>query len=201
MSTGKPTGSPTAAASTQRGRRGAGYCVAVVGADGSGKSTVMQRLRASGSASMVCVKSGLSAGSYARMPKPVRWLARAQRVAHLVARTRLALYRGKTVVWDRHPVEDSLTREEGRRVLTRGQGWARHLLPAPDLLIVLDASARTLYARRQEQDPLTLERLRQIYLRMAAAAPNAVIIDAAQPVERVCEDVLHALHNEGPRTR
>jgi thymidylate kinase len=66
---------------------------------------------------------------------------------------------------------------------------------------VLDASARTLYARRQEQDPVTLERLRQIYLRMAAAAPNAVIIDAAQPVERVCADVLHALNNEAQGTR
>jgi thymidylate kinase len=197
MSSDGPTGNDMSAAAIQRVRnRKSGHCVALVGADGSGKSTVMRRLRASGM-DLVCVKTGLGSKSFNRLPKLGRLVRRAESAGRLVVTTRLSMWRGKILLWDRHPVEDFWTVAESRSVLRRGQGWARVLLPAPDLLIVLDAPARVLHARRQEQDRATLERLRHCYLRMAAAAPNALIIDASRPMECVYQEVLQALDCEG----
>lgn len=64
------------------------------------------------------------------------------------------------------------------------------IVPEPDLLFVLDAPAEILQSRKREVSPIESARQRQRYRKLAAAHPPAIVIDAARPLDQVVADVL-----------
>ncbi|MFN3410168.1 MAG: hypothetical protein ACK45B_14325 [Limisphaerales bacterium] len=69
--------------------------------------------------------------------------------------------------------------------------WLFRRLPAPDLVFVLDAPAEVLHARKPE---LTLEetrRQREAYLKIVLGLPQGRVVDATQPLDAVVRAVVH----------
>jgi thymidylate kinase len=58
-------------------------------------------------------------------------------------------------------------------------------VPAPNLVLLLDASGRTMFARKGEYAPETLESWRAEYRKLAADVPHLELLDAEQPPESV----------------
>lgn len=164
---------------------GPGRVVAVVGPDGTGKSTLV-----AGLVTAVGVPAtGLYGGTYrSGTASSAPGLATARVLGRLLAtRAALAWHRrmGRLVVLDRHP-------EQARPLATDTVGWRTRLrrtalaatLPPPDLLLVLDAPAAVLHARRPEHDVDRLDRDRARTLALRMAAPTHVL-DATAPPEAV----------------
>jgi thymidylate kinase len=61
----------------------------------------------------------------------------------------------------------------------------RWLVPTPDLVLFLDASGQTMYARKGAYTAQTLEEWRTIYQRMEGAVRGLVVVNAEQPPEDV----------------
>jgi thymidylate kinase len=147
--------------------------VAILGIDGSGKSTVVETLRKTGGT--VRVHSGyLGYNSYRTLP--ARWLASAKksrwdrgattgivsrllnsldvlwRPFELAARMLIAEHRAEIVLYDRFPFgqdDGRPTSLYGRCMLAYTRA-ARALLPSPDLLVMLDGDDHTIWSRKRE---------------------------------------------------
>jgi thymidylate kinase len=65
----------------------------------------------------------------------------------------------------------------------------RRLYPRPDLVVLLDAPAEVLHARKGEGSIEALEARRQEYLGQAGLFRRFVVVDASQPTETVAADV------------
>ena len=61
--------------------------------------------------------------------------------------------------------------------------------PKPDVVIVLDAPAEVIHARKEETTLEETTRQRAAYLALAAQTPNAHVVDSSQSPERTIEDV------------
>lgn len=109
-------------------------------------------------------------------------------------RTWPQLVRSTLVVYDRY-YEDLLV--DGRRYRYGGPEWVlrwlRPLIPKPDLVFLLDASAEVLHQRKQEVPLPEVRRQRQAYLELVSSMPNGHVIDASQPLDRVVVDVEDAI--------
>lgn len=135
----------------------------------------------------------------------VRGLAgSANRVAEAMWRravVRAAQRRGEVVVYDRYPpfetamaVSDPWRSDEHRRDRLEGRVLAR-LVPAPDLVIHLDAPAPVVRARKPEVSLRRLERWRGVITDVGRAHADAgasrfVRVDADRPIEAVVADVV-----------
>jgi thymidylate kinase len=209
--------------------------IALVGADGAGKTTVARRLVASGEP-IPCryLYMGQSIDS-SNLPLPTSRLARSlkdrakqsqqpspseptrssgrrshppwalRRLAGLVNRLGEASWRqllaasyrlrGFAVVCDRHYLFEAATyrspsEQPGSTRLARAEYWMmQHLFPKPDLVICLDVSADVLYERKGEASPRRLKKRREAILEQGSRLPNFVVVDAAQPLDQVLEDV------------
>jgi thymidylate kinase len=62
-------------------------------------------------------------------------------------------------------------------------------MPAPDLVILLDAPGETLFARKGEHSADFLEQQRQSYLKLQNKIPHLLVIDATRDFERVCRQI------------
>jgi hypothetical protein len=99
--------------------------------------------------------------------------------ARTLMRAYLAAWQGRIVLCDRHPIEvlaidprhTRLARSLERRIV-------RSLLPWPDRIIVLDAPAATMFARKGEHTVERLERWR-VGFRSALGGPNTEVVDTA----------------------
>ncbi|MBX3011392.1 MAG: hypothetical protein KF832_07780 [Caldilineaceae bacterium] len=103
--------------------------------------------------------------------------------------------RGQIVLFDRHFFSDYYAYDiagEGQRDLTqRIHGFIlKRFYPKPDLVIYLDAPAAVLYARKGEGTIEALERRRQDYLQLRQMVKHYAVVDAAQPQEKVVQDVV-----------
>ena len=79
---------------------------------------------------------------------------------------------------------------------------AARFCPGPDLVILLDAPPEVLWARKREVPFDEVVRQRAAYLEMANTLPTAVIVNAAQPAEKVIHDAIEAiLDHLGRRTK
>jgi thymidylate kinase len=103
---------------------------------------------------------------------------------------RLVLARSTLVLHDRHPVDafvDPLRHRYG------GPSWLLRLIwrliPKPDLVILLDAPAGVLQARKHEVPFEESARQREAYIALMAAIGNAHVVDAARPLQHVVADV------------
>jgi thymidylate kinase len=62
------------------------------------------------------------------------------------------------------------------------------LYPRPDLVILLDAPAEVLHARKQEVPLEETAHQRETYLELVRSLPNGHVVDASRPIHKVVAD-------------
>jgi thymidylate kinase len=102
--------------------------------------------------------------------------------------------RGRVVVFDRHFFCDYYTHDVAptgdRPLASRIHGAnLRRWYPKPDLVVLLDAPADVLHARKGEGTIASIEARRQEYLAQADLFGRFVVVDARQPTEAVVAEV------------
>ncbi len=107
---------------------------------------------------------------------------------------------GKVVVFDRHYFADyfahDIAANHGRGVLSRVHGFLlNHLYPRPDLVILLDAPAEVLFARKREGTLELIESRRREYFVLKDHVKHFTVIDASRPVEEVADEVVRTLRS------
>ena len=118
-------------------------------------------------------------------------------------KVRRLLVRSTFVAFDRYYhdmlVDPKRYRYGGPMWLAR---WVGKIIPKPDIVILLDAPAEVLQARKQEVPFKETARQRQAYLKLVRGMKNGVVLDASQPLEKVVEDVNRTILNSmAERTR
>jgi hypothetical protein len=106
--------------------------------------------------------------------------------------------RGRIVVFDRHFYLDyyhaDIAGGRPRGPAERLHGWMlAHVYPRPDLVILLDAPAEVLHARKPEATMAWLEHRRQQYLELAPLVPEFVVVDVDRPLEAAVSEVVAAI--------
>jgi thymidylate kinase len=183
-----------AARALRRLRGGRGISVAVIGPDGAGKSTLVEALARDLPLDTLVQYMGLTGG---RMPQ-----ADALRVPGVVLAARLGILwaryarghrhmaRGGIVVFERYTLDGhvpaGIPLGRAGRLSRRVQ---RHACPLPDLVLLLDASGRTLHARSGEYDDTVLERWRSAFAELEGR-PQLVKVDAERPPDDVRREAL-----------
>jgi thymidylate kinase len=175
-----------------RSRRG--LSVAVLGPDGAGKSTLVTGLLKSFILPARSGYMGLTGGMLRHVDKlvlPVLILP-----GHFVIfwwRYLVAQYhqlRGRLVVFDRYTYDAEVPTPKSldwmQRLCRRIDG---HAVPAPDLVIVLDAPGAIMYQRKGEYSAQMLEDWRQHFLNLTRRIAHVEIVDAARPIDVVRADV------------
>jgi hypothetical protein len=103
---------------------------------------------------------------------------------------RLTLSRSTLVMNDRHFVDILVDRTRYRY---GGPLWLIRLIwrliPKPNLIILLDAPAEVLQARKQEVSFEETARQRSAYLSLVRSLPMGHVVDSAQPLEAVTRQV------------
>jgi thymidylate kinase len=178
---------------------GRGLSVALLAPDGAGKSTLARALASYPSLPVWTAYLGLYPRSERRFAVPgVGFCVRAVRQwAHYL----LALWhqaRGVIVIFDRYPYDARLRPRRSGGRLDRLRRWLLgHVLPPPDLAIVLDAPAEVLRARKDEQDIDELRRQRGEYLGLAGRLPcRTIVVDAGRSESDVRREVTDLIWQE-----
>ena len=176
-----------------------GLAVALLAPDGAGKSTLADALASALPFRTRQFYLGLEGGRFAGSgPSAVPGLGVFRRLV-LVWRTWLiARYhqaRGRFVIFDRYPYDALLAAPQAAGPLSvarrRLLGYS---LPAPDLVLVLDAPGEVLHQRTAEHSRERLEHDRQEYLALARRLPRlAIVLDATRPFPEVRRDAVDAV--------
>lgn len=109
------------------------------------------------------------------------------------------LRRGYVVLSDRHFFCDYYAHDVAQNGVNRPLANRLHgfqldrLYPKPDLLILLDAPAEVLFARKGEGTLDLLESRRQEYLQLRQVVPHFAIVDATQTEEKVTQEVSNVI--------
>jgi len=100
-----------------------------------------------------------------------------------------SLRRSTLVLFDRY-YYDLLA--DPKRHRYGGPMWLARLVgrlyPRPDLVILLDAQAEVLHARKQEVPLEETARQREAYLKLVQSLPNGYVVDASKPIHEVVAD-------------
>lgn len=182
---------------------GRGTLVTLLGPDGAGKSTLAAGL----AAGILLPVRVFYVGLYALGDQRPRWmLVRLTTRLLWLLRTSLAieyhLLRGRVVVTDRHSVEALLGLEAESRKSARVRLWIlARATPAPDVVLLLDAPAETMFKRKGEHGIDVLERQRRQFRALAARLSGVVVLDAAQDSERVRRRAINVVWNHRARRR
>jgi thymidylate kinase len=186
--------------------------VAILGLDGSGKSSVLEALESSlgrGRPFIAvqefhwrpgffrkCKDTGPVVNPHGKPPRGV--LVSTAKLVFLLVDwffgywLRLVHLRAKgiLVIFDRHFMDLYVDR---MRYRYGGLMWtarlAGALIPKPDLFIVLDLPAEVAHARKPEIPLENAKRLREGYLELARSLPNAHVVDASRPLGEVVREV------------
>jgi thymidylate kinase len=164
-----------------------GVTVALLGPDGSGKSTLISSLAKTFYYPAITYHLGLYGAQRPRLGR-LRGVPGVELGAQLLRLWKayaLASYhrrRGRLVLFDRHGYE-ALLSDRSRPSLKRRvrRILVGRLCPTPDLVLLLDAPPDLLYARKGEHDPEALAAQRAAYGRLAARLERrgrGVVLDA-----------------------
>lgn len=193
----------------ERVLRPTGLAVAFMGPDGSGKSTIMDRVEkdlapAFRRSTQYRLRPGLPKGG---ISKPVTEPHALPPWGTVLSLVKLALWWvdytlgyvfrvyprlvcSTFVLFDRYYHDllvDPVRYRYGAPLwLARVAG---PLLPRPQLVIVLDAPVEVLRARKQEISSEELSRQREAYLKVVRGLPNGHTVDASRPLEEVLAEV------------
>ena len=183
-----------------------GLFVVFLGADGSGKSTVIAQVERDMSPAFSGVKryhlrphfgqdrsgSRVVTDPHAEPPRSLPasvaklGLWGADYLHGYLSDIRRQLAKETLVIFDRYYadllVDAKRYRYGGPQALARAVGW---LIPRPDLVILLDAPAKVLQSRKQEVTFAETVRQRQAYLDLVTGLSNGHVVDASQPLETV----------------
>lgn len=106
------------------------------------------------------------------------------------ARVHLALARNSLVLYDRHFVDILV---DPKRYRYAGPMWPMRLIwrliPKPDLIVLLDAPAELIQARKQEVPLAETDRQRKAYLQLVTGLGNGRVVSSAQPFETVTREI------------
>lgn len=175
-----------------------GLGVALLGPDGAGKSSVMSGIQSSFILPVRPVYMGLTGGllPYAdRLRLP--FLVIPARIFIFWVRYLRACYhqlRGRLVIFDRYiydsavPTPYPLNRLQ--RLYRRIDG---HILPPPDLVLILDAPGLVMYQRKGEYNPEMLEDWRQHFLALKQQIRQVEIVNTNRPLDQVHSDVIERI--------
>ncbi len=198
-----------------------GLIVALVGVDGSGKSSAAEALAADARFAVMGVKRMYFGSNGYRIPGvlrmnasldafPVlRYLPRALMSLDRQSRLIPALYhrsRGRLVVCDRYYHDDMVARHVARqagihqsrlrRAASAFKAFFRpRMLFRPDHTFYLDVSASTAYGRKQDYAFALMVKLNSSYRELMSAIPDVTFIDAEQPRDEVHESVASVLQD------
>ena len=183
-----------------------GLFVVFLGADGSGKSTVIAQVERSLAPAFSSVEryhlrphfgqdrsgSPVVTDPHAEAPRSLPMsvaklgLWGTDYLHGYLSTIRRQLARGALVIFDRYYpdllVDAKRYRYGGPQVLAQAVGW---FIPKPELVVLLDAPAEVLQSRKQEVTFEETARQRQAYLDLVTALPNGHVVDAAQPLNGV----------------
>jgi hypothetical protein len=170
-----------------------GPSVALLGPDGAGKSHLVHELPNAFPLGVRSYYLGLyPAGSeHHRGPKGLGFLLRLGGMWRRYGQARLQQLRGRLALFDRHPFDARLApRQPPRRSDRIRRAVLGHSLPAPDLLLILDAPGDVLHARKPEHPADVLEDEMTRYRDLARRLPRAELVDATGSPEEVLDDVV-----------
>jgi hypothetical protein len=191
-----------------------GFCIAILGPDGAGKSTLVHHieatfLRAFRRTALFHLRPGVMGWKgangpvtdpHAKLPHPlglsllkVPYYLLDYSLGYLI-KLRLKLVRPIMVLFDLY-CDDFLV--DPRRYRYGGPQWlirlARCVIPEPDLFLILDASEDQLLLRKCEVSPEELRRQRTAYQLLSIEVPKAVLLDASLPADEVARNASEAL--------
>lgn len=174
-----------------------GVDTAILAPDGAGKSTVIAALEEHLFFRVRTFYLGLEGGRFAgrgRSRVPLGgFVARLAHAGRSWWAARYHLARRRLVLYDRYPYEGRLPETTKRSFLSRlRRGLLARCLPAPDLVVVLDAPGDVLHRRKAEHPAERLERDRQGYLALARRY-GWTVVDATRGPDEVRADVTDAI--------
>jgi thymidylate kinase len=174
-----------------------GINIALLAPDGAGKSTLARALTGALHFPARCFYMGLEGGPFAGGgPSRFPGCGFVRRVAFLWRNYLQARYhqaRRRVVIFDRYPYEALLPAPVDATRLQRVRRWLLgHALPAPDVVVVLDAPGEVLHARKAEHTPEHLERERHAYRELAHRMGRGIVLNAARPADEVRRDATEA---------
>lgn len=171
-----------------------GFTVALLGPDGTGKSTVATSIAQSFPFPTRKVYMGLWQGPARRRPPIVPGVDLLGRLIFAWRRYLIGRYhrtRRRLVLFDRYSYDALLGAEDRLSRRERLYLWLlARSCPAPDLVLVLDVPGEVAYARKGEHDVAHLERDRRRFLALADHISGLQIVDADRPLETVRSDVV-----------
>jgi thymidylate kinase len=186
-----PTGFRSALRRMRAVRGNRSVWVALLGPDGTGKSSLAAGLARSLAVPASRFYGGLYPTGRRRYRLPgIGTAATLIRLWRTTALAIVASRRGRVVIFDRHPLDAALPLQgrAGRLHRWRSAVLAR-ACPRPDLLVILDAPVHVLHRRRREQPAAVLEAQRHGYAALAGTIPGSIVIDATGELDAVRRQV------------
>lgn len=173
--------------------RGRGLTVALLGPDGTGKSTIARSVAAAFPFASRVVYMGLWQRTARRTRPLVPGSDLARRLAFAWRRYLVGRYhraRGRLVIYDRYAYDALAGVPDARSVVERAYLWLLgRSCPSPDLVLVLDVPGVVAFARKGEHGALQLERDRGRLLDLAGRRRRWEVVDANRDQAVVEADV------------
>ncbi|HEX6386108.1 MAG TPA: hypothetical protein VF177_15665 [Anaerolineae bacterium] len=176
------------------GRSPTTVSVALLAPDGGGKSTLATRLQQTFFFPVRLMYMGLyqedSTRLYLASLPGLRFVWRLLVQWWNYAIARYYQWRGQLIVFDRYSYDALLRQGQNLNRIRRWKRWLLgYALPAPDLVLLLDAPGEVLYQRKGEHSPNHLEGQRQQYLSLREWMPQIIVVDATQGIEEMRRNV------------